>query len=471
MASRSHGREADRVEAIDVAAGIPAGGLLFHEKRSTITVSRRNGIARPPLVLDESGCRVSGIASGHPFATVLDEPGPRSLRRIAGLLSEGLAEPAAIGDATTRERASRFIEPIAALFARWSSELSMADLPAGCEIIDTKMDATIVLSRIAVARARGDDPFLVARDLRASVEGRLSITLRHGDRPLTVEATRWADALADPPAAAFPGWHGAAAEALQRGADLLDAVPPPAMTAPAVFSPGAAGILLHETCAHLLEGDLVASGASPFARLAGEKVAIDHLTLVDDPRLERARVRLLVDDEGNETRATVLIEAGVLRGFLTDGATAAALAGAAAGTASTANARRESYRFAAIPRMTNILVAAGEEAPADLMKPISRGLYVERLGRGQVDPRRGEFRLEVESGRLIESGRPGRSISGAFLVGSCRELLRAIDGIGDDVRIDSGAGACIKEDQIVPVGQATPSIRVAKVRVLPGVAQ
>src|SRR2546428_14112801 len=106
MVARSRGREATGLDAVEVAAGIPECGSLFHEKRSTITLSRRNGISRPLLVLDESGCRVSCIASGRPTATVLDEPSPLSLRRIAGLLSEGLAEPAAIGDATTRERAT-----------------------------------------------------------------------------------------------------------------------------------------------------------------------------------------------------------------------------------------------------------------------------------------------------------------------------------------------------------------------------
>jgi TldD protein len=188
------------------------------------------------------------------------------------------------------------------------------------------------------------------------------------------------------------------------------------------------------------------------------------VTLVDDPREASGRVRLLVDDEGRETRATVLIEAGVLRGFLADDATCAATHGVP-----TASARRESYRCASLPRMTNLVMAGGEQDPADLLKPIARGLLVERLGRGQVDPRRGEFRLEVESGRLIEGGRAGRPIAGAFLVGSCRELLRSIDGVGADVRTDPGAGACIKDDQIVPVGQAAPSLRVSKVRVLPGV--
>jgi len=464
MAPRTRGRTASAGPATELVPSSFKADLLFHEKRSTLTLSRRDGVTHPPLLLEESGCRVSGAAGDRLFAVVLDEPGPAALRLAAGPLAEALAEPAAISESSARERASRWIDPVLAVFDRWTGDLSAGRAPEGTEIAGARMDATIVLARVAAARSRDGAPFIATRDLRASAEGRCAVTLRVGDRSLTIEASRWADPLADPPSSVLPGWHDAAAEALRRGLDLLDAVPPPAMEAPALFGPAASGILLHEICGHLLEADLVVSGVSPFARLLGERVASDRLTLVDDPRMPGARVRCLMDDEGRETRAAVLIEAGVLRGFLSDDGTAAATAGLSA-----ASARRESYRCASLPRMTNLSASGGDQDPSDLMKPIARGLLVERLGRGQVDPHRGEFRLEVEAGRLIESGRPGRPVAGAFLVGSCRDLLRSIDGVGSDARIDTGAGSCIKDDQIVPVGQAAPSLRVAKVRVLPGV--
>lgn len=464
MVSRTRGRSTAGGVAAGVVPGSFKADLLYHEKRSTLTLSRSDGVTRPPLLLDESGCRVSGMEGGRPFAAVLDDPSPSDLHRAAGSLAEALAEPAAISEASTRERGARWVEALLAVFDRWSEELAQGRAAAGVEIAEARMEAIVSLARVAVARAREDAPFIAARDVRTSVEGRCVVALTGGNRTLTIETARWADALSEPPASALLGWHGAAAGALRRGRDLLEAVPPPAMEAPALFSPAAAGILLHEICGHLLEADLLLAGASPFARLLGEKVASDQVTLVDDPRSAGGRVRLLVDDEGRETRATVLIEAGVLRGFLSGEATAAATNGA-----STANARRESYRCAALPRMTNLVMSPGPIDPEDLMKPMARGLLVERLGRGQVDPRRGEFRLEVESGRLIEGGKPGRPVAGAFLVGSCRELLRAIDGAGADMRTDPDAGACVKEDQVVPVGQASPSLRVAKVRILPGV--
>jgi TldD protein len=195
----------------------------------------------------------------------------------------------------------------------------------------------------------------------------------------------------------------------------------------------------------------------------GERVAPESVTLVDDPRLDGGRVHLRMDDEGVVPERRTLIDSGVLRGFLSDRRTSEATSGL-----STGNARRESYRHPPLPRMTNLVLEACQEDPADLINRIPRGLWVERLGRGQVDPHRGLFRLEVQAGRLIEGGVPGRPIAGAFLVGSCAELLSSINGVGGDLRADADAGVCIKEDQIVPVGQAAPSVSVSQVAVLPG---
>jgi TldD protein len=197
--------------------------------------------------------------------------------------------------------------------------------------------------------------------------------------------------------------------------------------------------------------------------MRGEKIAPAEITLLDDPRHAGARVRLETDDEGTRAGTKVLVEEGVLRTFLTDRATARA-----SGGLSTGSARRDSYRHPPLPRMTNLVLRSGARDPEEMRREIGRGLLVETLGRGQVDPRRGEFRLEVTSGRLIEEGELGRAVASAYIVGSCRDLLASIDGVGADVTIDPGAGVCIKDDQIVPVGQATPSIRASRLRVLPG---
>ena len=174
---------------------------------------------------------------------------------------------------------------------------------------------------------------------------------------------------------------------------------------------------------------------------------------------------MTLDDEGEGTRTNLLIEEGRLVGYLTDRGSAAAL-----GRLSSGCARRESYRQPSLPRMTNLILAAGELDPADLRQGMSRGLMVDRLGRGQVDPRLGRFRLEIESGHLVEGGKLTRPVAGGFLVGSCLELLAAIDGVAADQEEDRGAGVCIKDDQLVPVGQVSPSLRVARLKVIPGAA-
>lgn len=436
---------------------------VFHERRCTLTLARADGTARSPVLLDESGCHVSGAAAGRPLRIVLDDPGAVALRGTAGSLAEALLDPSAVTGEGLHERIARIAGFLPSLFEKWEKEALASGSDRGAAVAGVRMEVRISLGVITAAHSRGEAPFIAARDAREALEGRVAVTLRHQGRAITVEETRWADAGAQ--TGPFDAWGGAAAAAVLRGADLLEAVPPPAMESPVLFVPAAAGLLLHEICGHLLEADLVAASASPFAALLGARVAASGVTLADDPRLPGGRVRLRVDDEGEETRSCVLIEAGILRGLLSDGSSSAATGGL-----STGHARRESYRFAPLPRMTNLVMAAGPEDPADLRRGIPRGLLVERLGRGQVDPRRGEFRLEVESGRFIEDGTAGRPVAGAFLVGSCRDLLASIDGVGADVRLDSGAGSCIKDDQIVPVGAAAPTVRAARVRILPGVS-
>jgi TldD protein len=326
------------------------------------------------------------------------------------------------------------------------------------------MRAELILAEIAFSR--GPSLERTVRDRRAALEGSVCATLRLDGRAVTAETARWAPVLFSPPGpGALQGWGGGGRESVERALALHGAVPPPAMEAPALFSPSAAGVLLHEICGHLLEADLIVSGINPFLAAPGERIAAEALTIMDDPIRKDGRVWIEVDDEGEAARVNLLVDSGILAGYLCDTQTASANAGC-----STGNGRRDSYRHPCLPRMTNLSVAPGTDDPADLLTGIGRGLYVERLGRGQVDPRRGEFRLEVEAGRLIESGSLGRPAAGAFIVGSCRDLLLGIDGVGGDVAVDPGAGVCIKEDQIVPVGQIAPSLRLSRVRILPGVA-
>lgn len=480
MAGRDPARTAERARRLPLESPAPPAPdpialpakfvpeVLFSEARSTLTLHRSGGAARPPILVEESGCRVEGRVEGRPFAAVVDDPGGRALDRFAKLMGEHVA-PLDAGDTPTlAERALAWAGPLLASMERWERGAA----PGGARIVEARWEARVDLARVRIARRAGA-PLPAAPDEgadsagrsqdRSALEVRLHLRMEGRGRGVEVESARWGDPLQRQEAPALAALEDLWAAAVATAAHRLEAVSLPAMEGPVVFSPAAAGVLLHEICGHLLEGDLVAAGHSPFAGLAGEPVAPETVTLHDDPRRPGGRVRLLVDDEGEGTHPTVLIEGGRLAGFLTDRRSAAAL-----GTLSSGNARRESYRHPALPRLTNLVMAPGREHPEDLLHGVERGLYVQRLGRGQVDPRLGRFRLEVETGRLVEKGRATRPVAGGYLVGRCLELLAAIDAVGGDQVDDPGAGLCIKEDQIAPVGQTSPSLRVAGIRILPG---
>lgn len=434
----------------------------------TVTLARTERGNRPPAWIEECGCRISGRAEGRRFAYVMDNPDAGALERLLGSAGREFARAAlddgagGAGDAgVTHEIGEAWTATILKAFERWEREILRTAPPDS--LTGFQMRAELTVAEIAVAGGRSLDR--TVRNRRASLEGFVGTTLRIDGRTVTAETSRWAPVLSSTcGSAVIQAWEGGARDSVERALALHGAVPPPAMEAAALFSPSAAGVLLHEICGHLLEADLVMNGITPFTAAPGERIAAEALTIMDDPLRGDGRVSLEVDDEGEAARVNLLVDSGALAGYLSDAHTSGATAGR-----STGNARRDSYRHPCLPRMTNLSVAPGTDDPADLLSGISRGLYVERLGRGQVDPRRGEFRLEVEAGRLIESGSLGRPAAGAFIVGSCRDLLLGIDGVGGDVAVDPGAGVCIKEDQIVPVGQIAPSLRLARVRILPGV--
>jgi len=432
--------------------------ILFQESRATMTLARASGRSLPPLLLQETGSQISGSLEGRPRFLVFDGAARHDAARQDGALDAVPATPSA----PLMEEAQQWTGVLADAMRRWEDEIARS----GIHVVDAAIETKLALSAIQVARREpgGAGSWIPAAPRRAaSLEARLSMTVEREGRFRTLESACWAPVSSGPGSDPFASRPDLAADAIARCGEMLDALPPPTMEAPVLFTPAAAGVLLHEICGHLLEGDLIAQRVSPFAVSPGTRVAPSGVTLLDDPLLEGARVHLPSDDEAEASGAHLLIDDGVLRGFLSDRATAAITGGR-----STGNGRRETYRHPSLPRMTNLVMGAGREEPGSLLKRIGRGLLVEKLGRGRVDPRRGQFRLEVECGRLIEDGSAGRPVTGAFLIGSCRELLLSIDGVGSDLEVDAGAGVCIKEDQIVPVGSASPSVYVSRLRVLPG---
>jgi TldD protein len=248
---------------------------------------------------------------------------------------------------------------------------------------------------------------------------------------------------------------GFAREAARQALLLLDAGPAPAGPMTVVLGPGWPGVLLHEAVGHGLEGDFNRKGTSAFAGRIGERVAAPGCTVVDDGTLARRRGSLNVDDEGTPTRCTVLIEDGLLRGYLQDRHNAALM-----GVDVTGNGRRQSYSHRPMPRMTNTYMLAGPHDPGEILASVKSGLYAVQFGGGEVDITNGKFVFSAAEAYLIEGGRVTRPVKGATLIGNGPDVLTRVSMIGNDLELDAGVGMCGKNGQQVPVGVGQPTLRI-----------
>jgi TldD protein len=249
-------------------------------------------------------------------------------------------------------------------------------------------------------------------------------------------------------------------EAARQAIVQLDARDAPAGETEVVLGPGWPGILLHEAIGHGLEADFNRKGISAFSGRIGERVAADICTVVDDGTLPGRRGSLNVDDEGEATRTTVLIEKGILRGYLQDKLSAKVMR-----TGLTGNGRRESYEDIPMPRMTNTYMLAGTDTPEDIIRSVSRGLYAVNFGGGQVDITNGKFVFSASEAYLIENGKITAPVKGATLIGDGPTVLTRVTAVGNDLQLDPGIGTCGKEGQSVPVGVGIPTIKVSRLTV------
>jgi TldD protein len=246
-----------------------------------------------------------------------------------------------------------------------------------------------------------------------------------------------------------------AEKAVDQALTNLRAQPAPAGNMTVVLGPGWPGVLLHEAIGHGLEGDFNRKGTSAFTGRIGERVAAPGVTVVDDGTIARRRGSLSVDDEGNPTHSTVLIEDGVLKGYLQDSLNARLM-----GVAPTGNGRRESFAHVPMPRMTNTYMLAGDKDPREIIASVRRGLYAVNFGGGQVDIVSGKFVFSASEAYLIEDGKVGAPVKGATLIGNGPDALTRVSLIGDDLALDTGVGTCGKEGQSVPVGVGQPTLRI-----------
>ena len=251
-----------------------------------------------------------------------------------------------------------------------------------------------------------------------------------------------------------------AREAARTAILQLGAIAAPAGEMEVVLGPGWPGVLLHEAVGHGLEADFNRKKTSAFAGLIGQKVASSKVTVVDNGRMPGRRGSINVDDEGNATQETVLIENGILRGYLSD-----KLSSRLMNMPNTGSGRRESYQSIPMPRMTNTYMLNGEDEPGDILKSVKRGLYAVNFGGGQVDITSGKFVFTASEAYLIEDGIVTAPVKGATLIGNGPEALKYVSMVGNDLALDEGVGTCGKAGQSVPVGVGMPTIKLDRMTV------
>jgi len=332
-------------------------------------------------------------------------------------------------DAAARARDPRVVQVSASLAASWSV--------------------------VEIVRADG----FVAGDVRPLVRLNVSIVAEQNGRRETgsfgIGGRRLYDDLFEPAT-----WNRAIDEALAQALVNLESVPAPAGECTVLLGPGWPGVLLHEAVGHGLEGDFNRKGTSAFSGRIGERVGAPGVTVIDDGSLlgvngQGRRGSLSIDDEGTPTGETVLIEDGILKGYMQDRLNARLM-----GVAPTGNGRRENYAHAPMPRMTNTFMRAGNDDPAELMSRVKNGIFAKSFGGGQVDIVSGKFVFSCTEAYRIEHGKLGAPIKGATLIGDGPTVLTKVRGIGNDLQIDEGVGICGKGGQSVPAGVGQPTLLV-----------
>ena len=291
-------------------------------------------------------------------------------------------------------------------------------------------------------------------DIRPLVRLSIAIVVGEGDRMETGSSGAGGrvtyDRYLDP-----QQWRAQVDESLRQARTNLGSVPAPAGEMRVVLGPGWPGVMLHEAVGHGLEGDFNRKKTSAFSGMIGQRVATKGVTVVDDGTLPDRRGSLTVDDEGTPTNRTVLIEDGILKGYMQDRMNARLLR-----TAPTGNGRRESFAHAPMPRMTNTYMLAGAHDPQEIVASVNRGLYAVNFGGGQVDITSGKFVFSASEAYLIEDGKVGPAVKGATLIGNGPDSLTKVTMIGSDLRLDDGIGTCGKDGQSVPVGVGQPTVRM-----------
>ncbi len=450
----------DESESLAILRAAVAGGddgELFLERRSGELLSFDDGRLRTASYDSATGfglrC-VLGPATGYAHATELTEAALRraaETARMAARAGGGVMAPPPPG---TNRRLYEPLDPVAEGSFRAKLDL-LEEIDAFLRAADPRVvqvSASLAgsVQEVEILRPEG----LRVSDTRPLVRLDISVIVEKNGRRETGSAGAggrhgWEKLIAP------ESWQALAREALRRALVNLEAEDAPAGVMEVALGPGWPGILLHEAVGHGLEGDFNRKRTSAFSELMGERVAAPGVTVIDDGTLPERRGSLTVDDEGTPTNRTVLIEDGILVGYMQDRQNARLM-----GMEPTGNGRRQSYAHMPMPRMTNTFMLAGEHAPEEIVAAVKDGIWAVNFGGGQVDITNGKFVFSCTEAYRVKNGRVLHPVKGATLIGDGPTALRQVRLIGNDMKLDPGIGTCGKNGQGVPVGVGQPSLLI-----------
>ena len=449
----------DRDDAQRLAArhlGACDDGELFLEYRANEAFGFDDGRLKTADYSTGSGFGLRGVTGETTAFAHANEISAAAIDRAAATLR--LLDPAKGAPAPPPARTNQSMYGADSPLA----EVPFADKVALCQQIDAAARArdprvaqvsvrlTASWRAIEIIRADGFTAF----DVRPLVRMGVQIVAADGDRRevgnFGLGGRYLYDRLFDPAV-----WNRAIDEALAQALTNLGSVAAPAGEMPVVLGPGWCGVLLHEAVGHGLEGDFNRKGTSAFSGRIGERVAAPGVTVVDDGAMAERRGSLTIDDEGTPTRRNVLIEDGILKGYLQDRLNARLM-----GVEPTGNGRRASFAHAPMPRMTNTFMLGGKDDPAELVSRVKDGIFAKSFGGGQVDITSGKFVFSCTEAYRIRGGKIAEPVKGATLIGDGPTVLTRVKGIGNDMALDEGIGVCGKAGQSVPAGVGQPTLLI-----------
>jgi TldD protein len=440
----------------DALNGADDGELFLERSRSESFLWDDGRLKSATFDSDQGfGLRVvAGEATGYAHASELSESALKRAADSAAAVKRGHKGVLAASPARTNRKLYGDIDPIAAPSFVAKAGL-LEEIDAYCRAKDPRVvQVTVSLAggrrEIDILRAGGE----LYKDVRPLVRLNVSVTCEQNGRRETGSSGAGGRAEYDQWIAP-DRWRAIADEAIRMANVNLESVPAPAGEMDVVLGPGWCGVLLHEAVGHGLEGDFNRKGSSAFSGKIGQRVAAPGVTVVDDGSIDNRRGSLSFDDEGTPTQRNVLIEDGILVGYIQDRLNSRLM-----GMNATGNGRRESYAHQPMPRMTNTFMESGKDDPKEIVKSLKRGIYATNFGGGQVDITSGKFVFQCTEAYLVEDGEVKAPIKGATLIGDGPTALTKISMIGNDMALDPGIGVCGKAGQGVPCGVGQPTLKI-----------